>query len=379
MLRHSADYRTLLWLAFMPTVVAISYTHPTWALWLCPLGMYLAGAAGVIAHNHNHAGTFKNKRANAVMAAYLSIFYGYPTFGWIPTHNLNHHKFVNRPGDATITWRHSKSNNLFIAVSYFFVSAYYQSEPIKAYIKKARAGNPALFRQIVGQYVVWGGTYIALFSAGVAMHGLKTGALVFLFSMAIPALFSMWIIMTFNYMQHVHTDPWSDHNHSRNFVSPLFNFLMFGNGYHTAHHENAGTHWSKLADVHATFADKIDPSLNVQSFVWWMVKCWLLAPFFPSLGTTQIGRAAYDVGGGTEAKKLETADVDAVEAGLNADIVRTLDNSQRRQKRRDPKSGSRRFFWIHRKHGRREGLGGWDAAGGRAVDGSSPSCLPIFL
>ena len=46
----------------------------------------------------------------------------------------------------------------------------------------------------------------------------------------VPALFALWTIMFFNYIQHVHTDPWSEHNHSRSLVSPLLNFLLFNNG-----------------------------------------------------------------------------------------------------------------------------------------------------
>lgn len=320
--RHSADYRTLLWLAIMPALVAFSFTHPSLSLWLCPLGMYLAACAGVIAHGHNHCPTFKNKRANAVMAAYLSVFYGYPTFGWIPTHNLNHHKFVNKPGDATITWRHSKENTLFIAASYFFVSSYFQSDPIKAYIRKAKSGNPALFRQIVTQYAIWGGVNFALLGVAIAMHGLGRGTATFFFAMGIPEIFALWMIMTFNYMQHVHCDPWSELNHSRNYVGRVFNFLMFNNGYHTAHHENAGTHWSKLPAVHASIEAGIHEDLKVKSFVWWCVKVWVLGAFFPSLRTKQIGRAPYDVGGGAQAKDLTSADVDALEAGMNAEIVR---------------------------------------------------------
>ncbi len=52
--------------------------------------------------------------------------------------------------------------------------------------------------------------------------------------------------MLFNYDQHVHTDPWSKHNHSRSWDGKLLNFLLFNNGYHLAHHENPATHWSKL-------------------------------------------------------------------------------------------------------------------------------------
>ena len=84
------------------------------------------------------------------ISAWLSVFYGFPTFAWIPTHNLNHHKYVNKAGDATITWRYSKKNTWLVASTYYFVSVYWQAQPVDEYIRKAKATNPRLYRQIIG-------------------------------------------------------------------------------------------------------------------------------------------------------------------------------------------------------------------------------------
>ena len=78
------------------------------------------------------------------------------------------------------------------------------------------------------------------------------------FGFGIPALFAKWSMIFINYIQHVHADPWSEHNHSRNFVGKLGNWLVFNNGLHTAHHESAGLHWSKLPEAHAKIAHLID-------------------------------------------------------------------------------------------------------------------------
>ena len=221
----------------MPVVALLPYLRPELAVWLCPLSCYLALSAGVIAHNHNHTPTFRDRRFNGVFGNWLSIFYGYPTFAWVPTHNLNHHKFVNKEGDATITWRHTNKHNALVAATYFFVSSWYQSEPIRDYIQKAKEKNPELYRTIVGQYVFFGTTHLALFALAIALHGWRVGFLVWSLMFLLPALFALWTIMLFNYVQHVHTDPWSDHNHSRSFVAPSLNFLLFNNGLHSAHHE----------------------------------------------------------------------------------------------------------------------------------------------
>jgi beta-carotene hydroxylase len=317
--RHSADYRTLLWTLLAPAVIALQFARPQLVPYLCVVSCYLALACGTIAHNHNHCPTFKDRRMNQAFANWISIFYGYPAFVWIPTHNLNHHKYLNTEGDATITWRFTNSHNLFVAVTYFFVSAYYQKFPTDAFLKKARAGNPALYRRVMTQYAIWIGAYVALFATACALHGLRTGAYVFIFAVGIPALFSLWTIMLFNYEQHVHTDPWSEHSHSRSFTSPTLNFLLFNNGFHAAHHEHPGVHWTKLPALHAKIAPEIHPSLVQTSLWWYWFKQYVLSAVMPSLGTVQIGPGPNKR---PEDKALASAtDIELGDAGTNSEFA----------------------------------------------------------
>ncbi len=274
-----------------------------------------------MAHNHNHCPTFASKRANDLFGNGLSIFYGYPTFAWIPTHNLNHHKFVNRAGDATITWRYTNKHNAWVAFSYFFVSSYFQSDPIKMFIRKARETNPKLYGRIIRQYVIWAGAHITLIALAIGLHGVKQGLILWGLVGLIPAFFALWTIMLFNYVQHVHTDPWSKHNHSRSFDGRLLNFLLFNNGYHTAHHENPGTHWTKLAEIHRKRAPEIDSRLIHRSMWWFFFQQYVLALFVPRLGTVQVGRAPFDPPDGQKVE-IETADVGVGEAGTNAAMAR---------------------------------------------------------
>ncbi len=320
-LRHSADWRTILWaFVFFPAVGFAPYVEPRLIPWLLPISLYFGFCAGVFSHNHNHSPVFKSRRMNAFYSAWLSVFYGYPTFAWIPTHNQNHHKFVNKAGDATITWRYSKKNTWLIASTYYFVSAYWQSGPLKEYIAKARASNPALYRQIVTQWVALAGSHAALLALGIALYGWKLGFEVWFFGFAAPALFAAWSMIFINYIQHVHTDPWSEHNHSRNFCSALGNFLVFNNGYHAAHHESAGLHWSKLPEAHSKISHLIDPELNQASIFGFCIKAYLLGAFSEKYRTKQVGRAPYDPPTGGEVN-LATAAVPAVEAGVNASMA----------------------------------------------------------
>jgi beta-carotene hydroxylase len=321
MLRHRSDWRTALWaFVFFPAVGLAPYVEPRVVPWLLPLSLYFGFCAGVFSHNQNHCPMFKSRRANAIYAAWLSVFYGFPTFAWIPTHNLNHHKYVNKAGDATITWRYSKKNTWLVASTYYFVSAYWQAQPVDEYIRKARESNPRLYRQIIVQYVTVFGGHAALLALALVLRGPLMGLLVYAFGFLIPAIFAAWSMIFINYIQHVHTDPWSEHNHSRTFVSKLANWFVFNNGYHTAHHESAGLHWSKLPEAHAKIAHLIDPELKQQSIFGFCLRAYLLGAFSERFRTRQVGRAPYDPPGGGELE-LETASVSAVEAGVNASMA----------------------------------------------------------
>lgn len=317
MLRYAADYRTLFWtLVLMPGFVALQYARPELLPYLSWVSFYFAIATGVIAHNHLHVPTFENKKLSELFGFWIAIFYGYPTFAWIPTHNLNHHKYVNKPGDATITWRYTNKHNYLVASTYFFVSSYFQSVPIKEFLTRAKQKDPAQYRRYQLQYLIVYGAQAGMAALAVYLHGWAVGLPLYLFTMGLPALVSLWTIMTFNYDQHVHTDPWSKYNHSRNFVGKTLNFFLFNNGLHTAHHENASVHWSKLPELHAELAPHIHPDLKQKSLWWYWFKQYCLTPFFPSMGSVQIGRAPFDTDG--EQLDITTAEVGYGDAGTNA-------------------------------------------------------------
>ncbi|GAC1351407.1 MAG: hypothetical protein NVS3B20_02120 [Polyangiales bacterium] len=283
--RYTADYKTLLWLALASVNAAVIWFLPHARIFLVPVACYFALCAGLVAHNHNHCPTFKSRRLNDLLNHWATIFYGFAAFNWIPTHNNNHHKFTNAPRDATITWRFSNKHNALVAFTYPFVSMVSQAPLISAYVKEMKTRKPAHHRQIMIQLALCWGLPIALtlvdWRAAVA-------------ALWIPRFASLYLIIYFNYGQHVHCDPYSKWNHSRSFTSPVLNFLLFNNGYHSVHHLKAGAHWSLTPKMHEQFGGNIDPVLNVKSFWVWAIKQYILSPFIPSLGTQQIGRAPFD-------------------------------------------------------------------------------------
>lgn len=322
-MRQRSDVRTLVWALLAPLVMVASYVRPEWLAVTVPLSCALGLIGAVVAHNHNHCPTFRTRGLNQAFGAYISLFNGYPTFAWIPTHNLNHHKLVNKAGDATITWRYTNDNTWWMVAIFFFISSYFQGGPINTYIRKARNGNRSLFRVIVSQYVIWASVAVGLLVTACVAYGWRRGLALWLLASVVPALFALWAIMAINYMQHVHTDPWSDYNHSRNFTGPILNFFLFNNGYHTAHHESAGLHWSQLAQAHARIADNIDPRLNERNAVWFLFRTYVLGTFFARFRTTQIGRAPFDPPDGRSVD-LTSEDVPAAEIGTNAPMREPL-------------------------------------------------------
>ena len=315
--RFAADYRAILWMVIASALVVVQIVNADLAPYLCWVSAYFALAAGIMAHNHNHCPTFRNKAMNEGWAIWLSVFYGYPTFAWIPTHNLNHHKFTNAEGDATITWRHTNRHNALVAATYFFVSSYYQGGPIQQFIAKAKAKNGKMYRRIVRQYGCWIAAHIVAVSCCIALHGLALGLWTWTLCLGLPSFFSLWTIMLFNYEQHVHADPFSEFDHSRNFVSPVMNFLLFNNGYHTVHHDHPGTHWSKLPALHAEIAGSIHPALNEKSLLYYWFRQYVLVPLRLSSGTRQIGPEP-----GGDRPPVRTADVDVATSGTNSERVR---------------------------------------------------------
>ena len=281
-LRFIADRRALFWaLFFFPALPVLSYLRPTLAPWLLPAALYLAYCSGVLAHNHNHTPVFRSKRLNSLYSAWLSFFYGCPLFVWVPTHNQNHHRYLDGPGDATRTIEHAPRDTWWGVLSYPTRSAIAQAPAIWAYARAARQRHPARFRQIVFETATValghaGALLLALFSYGAAR-----GMLLYACAFGIPAGFAAWSMMFTNYLQHVGCDPASPDNHSRNFVSRWLNWLVFDAGYHTVHHEHAGTHWSAYPALHAARASRIDPRLNQQTMFGYCLESYVLSKLRP--------------------------------------------------------------------------------------------------
>ena len=262
-LRFVEDRRTLVWaFVLFPLGPALALWRPGLLPWLAPLLLYCSYLSGVLTHNHNHCGVFRQRWANLGYGAWLSIFYGFPIFSWIPTHNQNHHRFRNGHGDMTATARHAEHDSLLAALSYPPASSRFQLPALAAFVRTAFRARSRQRSRIVLEPSVLLLAHAAVFRVAVLRHGLATGSLVYFFALGLPALLGTYWMMLTNYLQHVGCDPASEHDHSRNFVSPFFNWFVFDNGLHTVHHEHPGLHWSRYRELHRRREGQIAPELN---------------------------------------------------------------------------------------------------------------------
>jgi len=268
MLKYNADIKTLIWLSLATAIFFVQWTIGFyWPLYI--VSLYFAITVAVIAHNHNHVPMWKSSVMNHITDNWITLFYGFPAFAWTPTHNKNHHKFNNKEGDFTITYRFSEANNILTLLSYPSISSYFQQSPVMGHLKQLYATKRQKFFLAILQYVLLG-----LF-IGITLWMDWRKSLLYI---VVPQQVALFTVMIFNYIQHVHADEESKYDHSRNFVSPFTNAMMFNNGYHTAHHNKASLHWSVLPEAHAKIAHLIAPHLNQRVIAIYLVKTYIIAP-----------------------------------------------------------------------------------------------------
>ena len=269
MLKFKADIKTLIFLAITTAVLFIQW-HYGFHWYIYIVSLYLAVTCAVTAHNHNHVPIWKNDFLNHITDYWITLFYGFPAFAWTPTHNKNHHKFNNREGDYTITYRFSEKNNAWTLLSYPSISSYFQQNAIAQHLKYLWKNKRGEFYSSIGQYVA-----LFLF-IGICLFLNWRKAIMYVL---IPQQFALFAVLVFNYIQHVHCDEESQWNHSRNFVSKSSNWMLFNNGLHTAHHYRASIHWSELRVAHEKILPNIDPVLNEQGFWTYIFKAYIIGPF----------------------------------------------------------------------------------------------------
>jgi beta-carotene hydroxylase len=272
MLRYSADRRSVAYILLTIVLAVVQWILPAPSWPLYALYVWMGITLAVISHNHNHVSMWRSKWLNLATSCVISIFYGFPAIGWVPTHNQNHHRYNNREGDSGRSPIFFRSNHLLALLTYPVITGINQQGDIVQFLRELWRRDRRGFWMAATEYLVFFGFLAAVFLAdwrkALMLH-------------LIPQQVALFAIQIVNYVQHVEADAESDWNHSRNFVSPSLNALLFNNGYHTVHHLKPGVHWSQTPSLHAKHASQIPADLQITS--WWAYMLWtfFLRPFSP--------------------------------------------------------------------------------------------------
>ncbi len=257
----------------------VQWNMETFNGWLYALYLYLSICFSVFAHNHNHLPVWKNKFLNQLHSCWITLFYGFPVFGWIPTHNKNHHRHNNREKDDTRTYMVSEKNNLWTLLIYPTLSGAVQQRSIARFYKQQYHKNKEQFFYYTLQIVC----LVAWVATAFNLDWQK--ALIYV---VIPQQVSLNTVLIFNYLQHVHADEESEYNHSRNIIGWPLNFFLFNNGLHTIHHMKPGLHWSKTPEAHRKIEHLIRPDLNEKYALWFVFRVYVLGLFIPRFRTKSL-------------------------------------------------------------------------------------------
>lgn len=295
--RYKSDYRTLFWaLVLFPLLPALGLAWPRALPWLIPFTLYLSYCSGVLTHNHVHVPVFRSHGANALYGMWLSIFYGCPIAVWIPTHLEHHHRHVDGPEDVTRTRRRSVQHNLWQAIAYTACCGVWQWPQITEYAGRVRARRGREWAALRNQTLALVLAHVGVLALAVTLRGPAVGTLCYALGLGLPALLAPNFMLFTNYIQHVHCDPTSADNHSRNFVSGFANWFLFDAGYHTVHHERPSTHWSRYAALHRERAASISPSLQAHSVLSFCAQNYLLGPIAARFRTRPLSEARDSAG-----------------------------------------------------------------------------------
>lgn len=234
---HRADWLTLALLSLL--TASFGWAWAAERFWLSfPCGILVVTACAA-KHNHTHCPTFSSRALNRLLEYWLTILTGSSTTGIRVAHNVRHHGKNQSPED-------------FVRCS--IVSRLPSGLALAAYVPRVvwegwrhresdlRLSNATSLRaKALGERgVLW------LFIISLLVADAPKAMVVF----GLPWLFGQWFLIAINLPQHDGCDPDSPHAHSRNVVGRRANWLFLNNGFHSAHHDRPGLHWSLLPSYH---------------------------------------------------------------------------------------------------------------------------------
>lgn len=271
-LKHRADLLTLAFIGSCYVAFTAAWLHaPTRG----PAAVAVVAAlsvmgfiAATVVHNAIHAPIFRARWANKLFQLALSFAFGWSVSGFVPGHNLSHHRHLGTAKDIVRSSKARFRCNLLNQSLFFFVMipGIARSESrFVAHVARER-------RSWWWQYKVESFALIAVYTALFLLDWER-----FALFRLLPYLWAVWGISGANFWQHDGCDPTHPYNHSRSITGTTFNLLTFNYGFHGAHHEMPGLHWSHLPSFHAErFHGRVHPNLEHRSLLayLWSAHVW---------------------------------------------------------------------------------------------------------
>jgi fatty acid desaturase len=245
--RYRADGLTLLTVLSCAGLMAASWffipklSWP-WVVAVVAINCFYQFIIATIIHNTVHVPLFHSTFLNRLFQFLLSAVHGHPVSGFVPGHNLSHHKHLQTPMDSARTTRARFRWNILNQTFFFFLLMFEIMAAEQRFVKKMRKVQPRWAKQYLMETIVVFGLKIALL-----IVNWKLAVLILI----IPNFYATWGIFGTNYWQHDGCDHTHPYNHSRSFTGRLFNILTFNNGFHAIHHMRPEVHWSLYPEYHA--------------------------------------------------------------------------------------------------------------------------------
>jgi fatty acid desaturase len=269
MLRYTADIRSILnvalyfIVAIAPWLLWDEMTGLQAALWVA-VNCLMSFICAIIVHNSIHVPVFRKRWMNRIFQVILSFSYGHSTSAYVPGHNFSHHKYTQTEKDAIRTSKARFRINLFNQLFFFFIMSGDIITGEIRFAKKMYRDRPKWFWQYALEMALVIGAKITLLIIDWQR---------FLLFVFIPHQYAAWGIVGTNYFQHDGCDENHPYNHSRNFTGKFLNWLLFNNGYHGAHHDKPGLHWSLLPEYHEKhIRPHLHPELDRKSLLGYLIQ-----------------------------------------------------------------------------------------------------------
>jgi beta-carotene hydroxylase len=267
LLKYKADYRTLAFLAtYYSMFLGCWFFLPFEWYYILPALVLLGSINFMVAitiHNTVHCPIFYNKTLNKINFILLSIAFGSPATGYVPGHNLSHHKHLQTAKDNARTGKMNFKWNFLNQFLFFFVMIPGIVKTESKFVKEIGPTKPKWRRQYrteVAFVWLWRITWLVI------------NWKLFLVFLLLPNIYAVWGIFGTNFWQHDGCDENHPFNHSRTFKNKLFNFWVCNNGYHGAHHMKPALHWSLYPEYHKReITPYIHPNLEKNTLI---AFCW---------------------------------------------------------------------------------------------------------